>query len=136
MAGGHIPAADARQMLSGTPNVLGIVAVEEGLKLIQQAGVDSIRAKGVGLTEMVVRLVDDWLVPLGATLVSPRDASVRGSHVTVAVPRAREVTDALIERGIVPDFRNPDMIRLGLSPLTTSYCEAWTGLDALRELLG
>ncbi len=136
MAGRYAPAADARQMLSGTPNVLGIVAVEEGLKLIEQAGVDAIRAKAVGLTEMVVRLVDDWLVPLGASLASPRDASVRGSHVTVGVPGAREVTEALIQRGIVPDFRNPDMIRLGLSPLTTSYAEVWSALDVLRELLG
>ncbi|MDQ3629424.1 MAG: kynureninase [Actinomycetota bacterium] len=135
MADGYAAAVDARQLLSGTPNVLGIVAVEEGLKVITQAGVDAIRAKAVGLTEMVVGLVDDWLVPLGATLQSPRDASLRGGHVTVGVPRARETTDALIGRGIVPDFRNPDMIRFGLSPLTTSYAEAWTALDVLRRLL-
>ena len=135
MAGGYAPAADARQMLSGTPHVLGIVAVEEGLKVIAQAGIEPIRAKAVALTQMVVELVDDHLLPLGATLQSPRDPSVRGAHVTVGVPRAREITEALIERGIVPDFRNPDMIRLGLSPLTTSYAETWTALDTLRDLL-
>jgi kynureninase len=135
MAEEFAPAADARRMLSGTPAVLGLVAVEEGVRLVAEAGVERIRAKAVALTELAVELVDAWLVPLGARLCSPRDAAVRGGHVTVQVPDARAVTDELIARGVVPDFRNPDMIRLGLSPLTTTFAETWTALDVLRELL-
>jgi len=135
MAADYAPAPDARRMLSGTPNVLGTAAVEEGVKLVAEASVEAIRAKGVALTELAIELIDAWLAPLGARLRSPRDASVRGAHVTVEVPDARAVTDELIARGVVPDFRNPDMIRLGLSPLTTSFEETWTALDALREVL-
>lgn len=135
MAADYVAAPDARRMLSGTPNVLGIVAVEEGVRLVAEAGVDRIRAKALALTELAVELGDAWLAPYGARLRSPRDASVRGAHITVEVPDARIVTRELIARGVVPDFRHPDMIRLGLSPLTTSFEETWTALDVLRQVL-
>jgi kynureninase len=123
-------------MLSGTPNVLGVVAVEEGVRLIAEAGLDRLRAKAIALTELAVELTDAWLVPLGGCLRSPRDAGLRGAHITVDVPDAQEVTKELIARAVVPDFRNPSMIRLGLSPLTTTFAEVWTGLDVLRAVLG
>ena len=135
MAAELTPAPDARRMLSGTPGVLGIVAVEEGVRLVAEAGIDRIRAKAVALTELAVELVDAWLTPLGATLRSPRDPHVRGAHVTVEMPDARAVTDELIARGVVPDYRNPDMIRLGLSPLSTSFEETWTAMDVVRDVL-
>jgi kynureninase len=135
MATDFAPAPDARRMLSGTPNVLGVVAVEEGVRLVAEAGVDRIRAKAVALTELAIELGDAWLAPHGARLRSPRDAAMRGAHVTVEVPDARVVTEELIVRGVVPDYRNPDMIRLGLSPLTTTFEETWTALDALRDVL-
>jgi kynureninase len=135
MAAELTPAPDARRMLSGTPSVLGIVAVEEGVRLIAEAGIDRIRAKAITLTELAIELVDAWLAPLGAILRSPRDPRVRGAHVTVELPDARAVTDELIARGVVPDYRNPDMIRLGLSPLSTSFEETWTALDVLRDVL-
>jgi len=135
MAADYAPAPDARRLLSGTPSVLGVVAVEEGVTLVAEAGVAAIRAKAITLTELAIEFVDAWLVPLGARLRSPRAADVRGAHVTVEVPDARAVTEELIARGVVPDFRNPDMIRLGLSPLTTSFEETWTALDVLREVL-
>jgi kynureninase len=135
MEADYAPAADARRMLSGTPNVLGVVAVEEGIRLIAEAGLDHLRAKAIALTELAVELTDAWLVPLGVCLRSPRDAGLRGAHITVDVPDAQEVTKELIARAVVPDFRNPSMIRLGLSPLTTTFAEVWTGLDVLRAVL-
>jgi kynureninase len=129
------PATGIRRMLSGTPNVPGLVAVDEGVRLIGEAGLDRIRAKSIALTDLVTDLADIWLTPAGAEVVSPRESARRGSHVTVRHPEARSLTDRLIKQGVIPDFRNPDLIRLGLSPLTTSYVEAWDGLDMLRGII-
>ena len=129
------PAGDIRGMLSGTPHVSGIVAVDEGARLVAEAGIERIHAKARGLTAMVVDLVDDWLLPHGVELASPRDPARRGGHITVRHPEARAVTAKLIAAGVIPDFRNPDLIRLGLSPLTTSYAEAWTALDVMRGVV-
>jgi kynureninase len=135
MAPDYVPASSARRMLSGTPNVLGLVAVDEGVRLVADAGLSRIRAKGMELTELVTELADAWLAPAGAEVVSPRDPKRRGSHVSVRHPDARTITERLIAGGVIPDFRNPDLIRLGLSPLTTSYAEAWDALDVMRGII-
>lgn len=129
MSGEYEPASSIRKMLSGTANVLGIVAVEEGVKLIAEAGIEAIRAKSLALTDFEIALVDQWATVSTDVLVTPRDHAVRGGHVTVRTPKAREITAHLMANGIIPDFRNPDMIRLGLSPLTTSFTEVWTSYD-------
>jgi kynureninase len=74
-------------------------------------------------------------VPLGAVLASPTDPRLRGSHLTVAHPRFREVTARLWERGVIPDFRAPDGIRIGLSPLSTTFAEVEVGIRAIGEEL-
>jgi len=129
------PAPDIRRMLSGTPSVLGIVAVQEGLSLIAEAGLDRIRGKAVDLTEYAIALADERLVPVGARVASPRAAAQRGGHVTIRCADAEAVTAQLVAAGVVPDFRNPDLIRLGLSPLTTSYAEVWTAVDTFAGIL-
>ncbi|MEO6472710.1 MAG: kynureninase, partial [Aeromicrobium sp.] len=134
MSGEYVPATSIRKMLSGTPNVLGIVAVEEGVKLIAEAGIDAVRVKSLALTDFEIALVDQWGPNSSDTLVTPRDHAVRGGHVTVRSPNARSITDRLIANGIVPDFRNPDMIRLGLSPLTTSFGEVWSAFETASAL--
>jgi kynureninase len=136
MAATYEPATDARRMLSGTPSVTGIVAVDEGVKLVAEAGVERIRAKSRELTAMVVAYADAHLRPFGAEMASPRDPERRGGHVVIRHPAAAAVTAAMTARGAVPDFRHPDLIRLGLSPLTTSYTECWRALEILREALG
>lgn len=135
MAPRYEPSPDIRRMLSGTPSVLGIVAVQEGMKIIAEAGLDRIRAKAVDLTEYTIALADERLVPLGASLASPRAAAERGGHVTIRCVGAEEVTRRLVAAGVVPDFRNPDLIRLGLSPLTTSYAEVWTAIEIFAGIL-
>ncbi len=134
MAASYEPAPDIRRMLSGTPSVLGIVAVQEGLTLIAEAGLDRIRAKAVDLTEYTIALADEKLAPLGASVASPRAAADRGGHVTIRCAGAEDVTRRLVEAGVVPDFRNPDLIRLGLSPLTTTYAEVWTAVDIFARI--
>ncbi|KAA1420598.1 kynureninase [Mumia zhuanghuii] len=129
------PDPSIRAMLSGTAYVPGIVAVDASVSLVAEAGIEAIRAKAVALTDLCVELVDAWLAPYGFVVASPRDSARRGGHVTIQGPRAREVADAMYEAQVIPDFRNPDMIRLGLSPLTTSYAELWRALDVTRRIV-
>ena len=133
MGPAYVPAPGIRRMLSGTPAVLGVAAVEEGVRLVAEAGIDRVRAKAVALTETLVALADGWLAPYGAEVASPRDPARRGAHVVLRHPDARRLNDELAERGVVGDFRNPDLWRLGLSPLTTSFTEVWHAMDAARE---
>jgi kynureninase len=134
MGDGFRPARGITGWLTGTPGILGIAAAEEGIRITAEAGVEAIRAKGIALTEYAIALHDAWLAPLGFTLGSPRDAGRRGSHVSVRRADARELTKAMIDRGVVPDFRAPDSIRLGLSPLTTRFVDVARGLEILRDL--
>jgi kynureninase len=121
--------------LTGTPGILGLAAAEAGIALTAEVGVDRIRAKGIALTEYAIELHDAWLAPLGCSLGSPRDAARRGAHIAIRHPDAERLTGELIRRGVVPDFRAPDSIRIGCSPLTTSHDDVRRGLEELRALL-
>ena len=129
------PAGDIRQLLSGTPPITSMLAMQGMLDLIEQASVEAIREKSLSLTDFAVRAHDEVLAPLGVRLLSTRDAAQRGSHVTIGHPDFRAVTQRLWTDGIIPDFRFPDGIRLGLSPLSTSYVETLTGVLAVRDAL-
>jgi len=130
------PEPDIRRYLAGTPPILGLAAVEEGVRLTAQAGIAALRAKSIRLTELLIGLHDAWLAPLGFELASPRVAQRRGSHVSLRHQRAWQITRALIERcDVVPDFRGPDSIRLGVAPLYTRHVDVWDALDRLRDLV-
>ncbi len=131
MADDYRPAPGIRRMLTGTPPVAGLLAVQEGVSLAAEVGVPAARAKSEVLTEFCLEVLDD----LGLEVVTPRDPARRGSHVTVRMPDARAVTQRLTERGVIPDFREPDLLRLGLAPLTTSFSELLDGLTVLAEVL-
>ena len=135
MGQGYAPDAGIRQFISGTPPVLGMLAMQGMLDLIEKASIDAVRAKSQTLTDLVVRAFDEELAPLGVRLLSPRDAATRGGHVTIGHPDFRGVTAQLWGAGVIPDFRFPDGIRLGLSPLSTSHVEAVTGALAVRDAL-
>ena len=134
MEQGYVPADGIRSMLSGTPPVPAILAVREGAAVIAEAGIGAIRAKAVALTEMVVALTDEWLVPQGFSLGSPRASARRGGHVSVNRADAREVCGRLIDAGVLADFRPPSTIRLGLSPLPTGFTEVWDAIRRMRDL--
>jgi kynureninase len=129
------PAKGMRKFISGTPPVLAMQPLKDMLELIAEAGLAAVRRKSVALTERAIALADERLAPLGAVLASPRDAAERGSHVTVDHPRFAEVTAAVWKRGVIPDFRPPDGIRIGLSPLSTSFTELDRGVEAIAEEL-
>ena len=135
MGQGYDPEPDIRRYLVGTPGILGLTAADVGISLSAEAGIEAIRAKGIALTEYAIALHDAWLAPLGCTVGSPRASARRGAHVAVRHPEARRLTRELIARKVIPDFREPDSIRLGLSPLTTSFGDVHRGVAAIRELL-
>jgi len=121
--------------LVGTPGVIALTSAQGGIEVVAEAGIDAIRAKGIALTEYAIALHDAWLAPLGCSIGSPRDSSRRGAHVAIRHPDAKRLTAALIDRGVIPDFRAPDSVRIGLSPLTTSFEDVHRGLATLRDLL-
>jgi len=121
--------------LVGTPGILALTSAQAGIEVAAEAGISAIRAKGIALTEYAIALTDAWLAPLGCSVGSPREATRRGAHVAIRHPDARRLTRAMIDRGVIPDFRAPDSIRVGLSPLTTSFADVHAGLGVIRELL-
>jgi kynureninase len=130
------PMGGIGRFLAGTPPILGLAAVEAGVAITAEAGIDAIREKSVAQTELMVALHDEWLAPLGFELGSPRDAARRGSHVALRHDDAWRICRALIERAkVVPDFRGPDSIRLGIAPLYTSFADVWDAMDRLRGLV-
>ncbi len=127
------PAAGMRRFLSGTPPVLAMIAMQDTLDLLEDAGLEAVRAKSVALTEFAVRVADGILSPLGVRLASPRDAAERGGHVTLAHPAMRAVTARLWNDDVIPDYRDPHGLRIGLSPLSTSFAETLSGLLAVAD---
>ncbi|MGM9473672.1 kynureninase [Pseudarthrobacter sp. YS3] len=135
MAAGYEPAPGIRGFLSGTPAIFGMLAMRGTLDLIEGTGMAAIRAKSLDLTAYAVDLFEAWLEPLGVQLSSPREPERRGSHITLDHPAFRNVTAALWEQDVIPDFRAPQGIRIGLSPLSTSFAELYRGMAAVRDLL-
>jgi len=135
MGPGYDPADGIRSFVSGTPPILAMVPLQASLDVIEEAGIEAIRAKSVALTELVIRLADDLLAPLGVEVASPRDSSVRGGHVTLRRNGFREITATLWTQGVIPDYRDPDGIRIGVAPLSTSFEEVVVGMLALRDAI-
>ncbi len=135
MASGYEPAAGIASMISGTPPILAMVPLRASLDLLEEVGIAAVRAKSTALTGWALQLVDAWLVPLGAEVGSPRDPARLGGHVTLRHRTFRGLLEPLWARGVIPDFREPDGLRIGLAPLSTSFVEVHDGLLALRELM-
>ena len=132
---GYEPGPGIDRFLVGTPPVLSLVGVEEGARVLAAAGIDRLRAKGQAMTSYLVTLSDAWLAPLGFRLASPRDPALRGSHVSLEHPQAWQVCQALLDRGVVPDYRTPDRLRLGPAPLTSRFVEVYDALAVIRDVV-
>jgi kynureninase len=129
------PAAGIAKFTTGTPPILGTAAVEEGARLLLEAGIGPIRAKSTKLTSYLIDLADAWLVPLGCAVGTPRDPGRRGGHVTFCHPRAEQVVGQLAAANIITDYRTPDRFRFGPSPLTTRFTDLWRAVGAARDIL-
>ena len=129
------PVPGIGKFLTGTPDIAGTAAVEEGARLLADAGIDRLRDKGMRLTDYLIALADAWLAPLGCAVASPRDPARRGSHVCLRHPEAWRIGQALIHEGVIGDYRTPDRLRMGPTPITTRYTDIWDAMDATRRIL-
>lgn len=123
------------KFITGTPPVLGMLAMEPVIDMIAEVGIARVRAKSIALTELVIAFADERLETLGVRVASPRASDSRGGHVTLAHPLMRDVTTKLWARDVIPDYRDPGGLRIGLSPLTTSFAEVIVGLEAVASTL-
>src|SRR5580693_3761875 len=135
MGPAYDPAPGIGQFLTGSPQIIGTVAVQEGARLQAEAGIGRLRAKGLALTGYLIALADEWLAPHGVTVASPRRGERRGSHVTLAHPEAWRISQALIAAGVIGDYRTPDRVRLGPAPAYTRFSDVWDALDILRTIM-
>ncbi len=135
MGPGHEPAAGIRALLSGTPPVVGMVPVRAGVRMLAQAGIGAVRAKSLALTDLARAVVAGWPEEWGVQVASPAEPARRGGHVTLTHPSFADLTAELWRRGVVPDFRAPDGMRIGPAPLSTTFTELYDGLMVLHDLL-
>jgi kynureninase len=135
MGPAYDPADGMARFMTGTPPILGTAAVEEGARLLLEAGIEPMRAKSTLLTSYLIDLSDAWLAPLGCELATPRDSARRGGHVTFCHPRASQIVARLAEQDIIADYRTPDRFRFGLSPLTTRFADVWTAARVTRDIV-
>jgi kynureninase len=135
MGGTYDPVDSIERFCVGTPPVLGAYAALEGARISAEAGIAAIAAKGAALTAYAIDLADAWLARHGVRVATPRDPARRGAHVTLHHPAAWQITQAAIAAGVVPDFRTPDRVRIGLAPLYTRFADVREGFTRLREIL-
>ncbi len=128
--------AGLRHFLTGTPPVLSTALIEPGVDLLLAAGMTALRAKSVQQSSYLVDLWRIWLEPLGFRLNSPADTAVRGSHVSLGHPDGWRISQALInEMKVIPDFRKPDNIRLGIAPIYTRFSDIHEAMHRLRLVM-
>jgi kynureninase len=126
------PRPDIGRMLIGTPSILALAAADAGISVSAEAGIDAIAAKATALTGFGIDLCDQW----GLSTCTPREASRRGGHISVVHPQARQLCRRLIDEcGVIPDFREPDIVRLGMSPLTTRFVDVHDGIEHIARLV-
>ncbi len=132
---GYDPAPGIARFLCGTPPILGLAALEEGLALFDEVDFADVTAKSVALSTLLIERVEQRCAAFGLELATPRDPAARGSHVSFRHPHAYALCQALIEDGVVGDFRAPDILRFGLTPLYLSYADVWQAVEKLHDIL-
>jgi kynureninase len=125
------PSASIERGRIGTPPILSMLALRAGLHGFDDVSIVELRRKSLALTAQVIEFADDWLVDFGVEVATPRQAERRGSQVALRVAHAYPISEALIARGVIGDFREPDLLRLGFAPMYLSYSDV---LQAMIEL--
>jgi kynureninase len=131
----YVPASGIRRQLAGTPPMLSMAALEVAIDLWLRVDQVEARRKSMALGDLFIKLVDDSCGGLGLSLGSPRDASIRGSQVSLRHDNAYQVMRALIDRGVIGDFRTPDLMRFGFAALYTRYVDVYDAVEILRDVL-
>ena len=136
----YSPATGIQRFSAGTPPILSLSTLSPALEIINRAGMERIRKKSSDQTELLIKLYDLWLKPLGFSLGSPREIERRGSHISIRHNEGYRICQALIhpkdcDLVVIPDFRNPDYIRLGIAPLYTSFEDIFRAMDRIRTIM-
>lgn len=130
------PEPGLRHFLTGTSPIASLALVEPGIDVMLEAGMNNLRKKSVKQTEYLIKLWEEYLEPHGFTLKSPRDSNWRGSHVSLGHEQGLGIDLAMIrDKNIIPDFRPPDNIRLGVAPLYTSYQDLHTAVMRMKDIM-
>ena len=129
------PAPSIRRFLVGTPPVISMVGVDEGISLTTEAGMDDIRTKSVSLSELFLEAVDHRLGDAAIEVASPRDAASRGSHVTLRHDKGYQLSTTLRDRGVITDFRAPDLVRFGFAPLYNTHTQVVEAVDLIASVV-
>lgn len=129
------PAPGIRRFLCGTPPVVSMALVECGLDVALQTDMAAVRAKSLALADLFISLVETRCATHPLTLITPRDHAARGSHVSLRHPNGYAIMQALIARGVIGDYREPEVLRFGITPLYLGYADIWDAVDALRDIL-
>ena len=131
----HRPAEGIKAWLTGTPPMLSLLALETGVDQFEGVDLTALEAKAQRLCSLYIELVEDRCAGHGLGLATPRDPAARGSHVAFAHPHAWPIMQAMIERGVIGDFRAPDILRCGFTPLYVGYEDVWRAVEILRDIL-
>ena len=119
-----------------SPSIIGMRCVTTAFEMIERAGLSAIAQKAAQGTELMLALHDAWVEPLGFSVVTPRDSKRRGGHISVRHPDSQKISEAMrIFGNVIGDFRQPDCIRLAISPLPTSYVEVFDGFERIRDVV-
>lgn len=129
------PAGGIERFLCGTPPILGMLALEVGVDLALESDIGEAEAKSARLWDLFASQVEARLHGCGFELISPRDPAARGSHISWVHPEGYRIMQALIARGVIGDFRDPDVLRFGLTPLYLGYEDVWRAVDTLSEIM-
>jgi len=128
--------SDIRGFQIASPSIIGLRAIKSSFEIIEEAGIAAIAEKAAKGTQMMIELFDAWLAPLGFTLNTSREAMERGGHISLVHPEAKRIAVALRQFAhVIPDYREPNSVRVAISPLPTSYVEVWDGFQRLRDLV-
>ncbi|MFW5713637.1 MAG: kynureninase [Brevefilum sp.] len=128
----YTSAESIRKTLVGTPPILSMMTLDPAIDIVEKAGINTIREKSIKLTDFFIRAFDEMLAEKGYALGSPRKSERRGSHVSIKHPESYRICQALMnDLNVIPDFREPDNIRLGFSPLYTSFMDIFNLVERL-----
>ena len=130
------PAPGMDRFATGTMPILSLAGAGVGIDLTAEAGISPIRAKSIALTSLMIDLFDELPAESGFSLGSPRNSGQRGSHVSLRHPDGYRIAQALIAGNVIPDFRAPDVVRLGAAPLYTRFVDVWDAFARLRDIMG
>ncbi|MFD1426320.1 kynureninase [Kroppenstedtia sanguinis] len=129
------PAGGAGAYQIGTPHLLSLAPLIGSLEIFTEAGIGPIREKSLRQTHYLMQLVEEELVGMGFTIGNPREDHRRGGHVCLVHPEAVRICKSLKEKGVIPDFRAPDVIRLAPVALYTAYTEVWEAVQVLKWIM-